>query len=124
MRRKKARPEWFPAGPRLVAASAYGSMVRFADFDVPPSAADMVAVFLVVSTIVVTVNVAVFAPAATTTVGGTPALLLLLVNVTVVATAATPVSLTVAVDESPPTTEVGLSVTDFTDGASTVRVAV
>jgi hypothetical protein len=60
---------------------------------------------------VVTVNVAVEAPAATVTFDGTTAAALLLARVTIAAAAALPVSVTVPCEDVPPTTEVGFNVT-------------
>ena len=73
----------------------------------------------------VTVKVAVVAPAATVTLAGTVAAVLLLDKVTV----SPPVGavlpkVTLPVDDVPPVTEVGFSVTDETTGGFTVNVAV
>lgn len=68
------------------------------------------AVTLLETAEVVTVNVAVVAPAATETELGTVALALLDVNVTVVPLGpAAPLRVTVPVEEDPPTTVVGLT---------------
>jgi hypothetical protein len=86
----------------------------------------MVAVLVLVAELVFTVKFAVVALAATVTLEGTVAtLVLLLVNVTTVPPAgAGPLSVTVPVDEFPPTTELGLRVKELGTGAFTVRVAV
>ena len=75
---------------------------------------------------VVMVKVAVVAPPATVTLAGTcAAAVLLLVKVTrAPLDGAGPVNLTVPVDEVPPMTEVGVSVTEVNAAAVTVRVAV
>jgi hypothetical protein len=74
--------------------------------------------------VVVTVNVALVAPAATVTLAGTLAETLLSCNVTTTPpVGAAPVSLTVAVELVPPTTEVGLRLKDVTVGGFTVSVA-
>ena len=75
---------------------------------------------------VVIVKVAVVAPAATVTLAGTlAAVVLLLVRMTAAPLdGAGPVKVTVPVDEVPPITDVGLSVTEVSAAAVTVRVAV
>jgi hypothetical protein len=79
----------------------------------------------VVTPLVVTWKVAVVAPAATVTLAGTTAAPLLLDKVTEAAAAAAPVSVTVPVDEVPPVTVVGFSVTEVNPGLiKTVRLAV
>ena len=76
--------------------------------------------------LVVTVNVAVVAFAATVTLAGTwAAAVLLLVSVTTAPpTGAGPFNVTLPVDEVPPSTEVGLRVTELAVAAVTVKVAV
>ena len=85
----------------------------------------MVADTVLATALVVTVKVAVVAPAATVTLAGTVAAALLLDKLTVSPPvgAALP-KVTVPVDEVPPVTEVGFSVTDETVGGFTVRLAV
>jgi len=74
---------------------------------------------------VVTVKVAVVAPATTETEAGTVALALLLLNVTTKPPVGAALErVTVPVLEEPPTTEVGLSVSEDVVGAVMVRVAV
>ena len=74
----------------------------------------------------VTVNVAVVAPAATVTLAGTcAAVVLLLVRVTTAPPdGAGPVKVTVPVEDVPPITEVGLRLTEVSAAAVTVKVAV
>jgi hypothetical protein len=76
--------------------------------------------------LVVTVKVAVVALAGIVTLAGTcAAAVLLLDNVTTASVAgAGPLSVTVPVDEVPPITEAGLTVTDVKVAAVTVRLAV
>ena len=85
----------------------------------------MVAEAVVATGVVVTVKVAVVAPAATVTLAGGVAAALLLDKVTVSPPvgAALP-KVTVPVDELPPVTEVGFIVREETTGGFTVRVAV
>jgi hypothetical protein len=86
----------------------------------------MVAVLVPVTELVFTVKFAVVALAATVTLEGTVAtLVLLLVSVTTAPPAgAGPLSVTVPVDEFPPVTELGLRVKELGTGAFTVRAAV
>jgi len=76
--------------------------------------------------LVLTVKVAVAAPAATVTLAGTVAAdVLLLVSVTAAPpVGAAPLSVTVPVDEAPPVADVGFTLTELTTGGVTVRVAV
>jgi len=85
----------------------------------------IVTVVLMATATVVSENVAVVAPAATVTEAGVLVELLLSESVT----ASPPVGaalemVTVPVEEAPPTTEVGFTVTDDTVGELTVNVAV
>ena len=75
---------------------------------------------------VVIVNVALVAPAATVTLAGTwAAVVLLLVRVTTAPPdGAGPVKVTVPVDEVPPFTEAGLRLTEVSVAAVTVKVVV
>src|SRR6266849_6723943 len=88
----------------------------------------MVTVVEVLTALVVTVKVALVAPAPTVTLAGTvAAAVLLLDSVTVAPPAgAAPLKVTVPVEELPPVTLVGLTATDDKDrgGGFTVRVAV
>ena len=71
----------------------------------------------VVTALVVTVNVALLAPAATVTLAGTVAVAVLLVRATAAPpVGAGPLSVTVPVEEDPPFTVVGLSATDESVG--------
>ena len=85
----------------------------------------MVAVALLDTATVLTVNVAVVAPAATVTEAGTVALALLLLKVTTrPPVGAALLTVTVPVEGFPPTTEVGLRTSDEAVGAVIVRFAV
>jgi hypothetical protein len=101
--------------------------VRLALRVVPPSEAEMATVVLVVTGTVVTVNVAVVAPAATVTLAGTVATAVLFdASVTTAPPAgAAAASVTVPVEFAlPPTRLVGLSVSPEGVSGVTVRVAV
>jgi hypothetical protein len=86
----------------------------------------MVTVVFVETGLVVTVNVAVVAFAATVTLAGTCAAegLLLERATTAPPDGAGPFSITVPVEDVPPITAVGLNVTVFTTAAATVSEAV
>ncbi len=85
----------------------------------------MVADAVLPTAVVVTVKVAVVAPTATVTLAGTVAAALLLDSVTTAPpVGAALLKVTVPVDEVPPVTEVGFSVTDDTADEPTVRVSV
>ena len=75
--------------------------------------------------LVVTVNVAVVALAATVTLAGTCAAEVLLLDSVTTAPpgGAGPFRVTVLVDELPPSTEVGLRLTELSTGAVTVKLA-
>jgi len=113
------------ASVRLTSAVG-GVIVRTAVAEAVPSLAVIVALVDVVTAVVVAVNDADVAPAATVTLGGTVALVLLEDKVTTdPPVGAGPFRLTVPVEGVPPTTEVGTSVTlaSATDGVI-VSVAV
>jgi hypothetical protein len=103
-----------------------GSMVRSAVRVAPPRLAERVATTGLVAAAVVTVNVAVVAPAATTTLAGTVAETSLEESDTEAPpTGAAPLSVTVPVEGEPPSTVPGksartLSVTDGGGGSSGV----
>ena len=84
----------------------------------------MVSKVLLETGLVVIVNVAVVAPAVTVTLAGTcAAAVLLLDRVTTAPPAgAGPFSVTVPMQEFPPTTEAGLRLTEFKRGAGAVTV--
>ena len=84
----------------------------------------MVSEVLLETGVVVTVNVAVVAFAATITLAGTCAAVLLLDRVTTAPLAdAGPLSVTVSVEELPPITDEGLRLTEASAGAVTVKLA-
>ena len=85
----------------------------------------MLADVLLATTLVLTVKVAVVAPAATVTLAGTVAAAVLpLLKVTVAPpVGAAPFRVTVPVEDVPPVTDVGLKLTDFIAGAFTVSPA-
>ena len=78
--------------------------------DTPPKEPVIVTEVEAVTVLVVTVNVALVAPAATVTLAGVLADALLSESVTTVADGAAPVNVTVPCDELPPTTLVGFRV--------------
>jgi hypothetical protein len=99
-------------------------MVRTAVW-VPFSVPVIVTVWVVATAIVLTVNVAEVAPAATFTEAGTVAFALFDDSVTTSPAApASPLKVTVPVDETPPRTDVGLTVTLTRVASVTVSVAV
>jgi hypothetical protein len=107
---------YVPAGvPPVVAGFTVSKVVLV----VPPYEADMVAGVAVVTALVVTVNVAELAPAATATLAGTAAADALLERETTAPPlGAAPLSVTVPVEDVPPLTLVGLSATE--DSATAV----
>ena len=111
----------------LTSPHRYNVTVRFADLVVLLYDAEMVAVVERTTMFVVTVKVAVVAPAGTVTLEGTLAAALLLERRTCAPPAgAGPFSVTVPVDDpsGPPITLVGFRVSEDTTGGSTVSVAV
>jgi hypothetical protein len=112
-------------GLRVTVLSAAAVTVRAAVF-VTPRFPEIVTEALLATGLVVMVNVAVVAFAATVTLAGTcAAAVLLLDRVTTAPPAgAGPFSVTVPVDEMPPTTEVGLRETVLNAAAATVKVPV
>ena len=83
----------------------------------------MIDVVSVATGLVVTVNVAVVALAATVTLAGTCAVAVLLLDkaITIPPTGAGPDNLTVPVEEVPPITEIGLTLMELAVGANTVK---
>ncbi len=111
--------------PEMLKLPPLGLTVNGAVWVPPLKVAEMVAVVVLATVVVVTVKVAVVALAATVTLAGTVAAALLLDK----ATDSPPVGaalpkVTVPVDEVPPVTEVGFSVTEDTTGGFTVNVPV
>ncbi len=86
----------------------------------------MVTTVELLTTLVLTVNVALLAPAATVTLAGTVATAVLLLESVTTAPpeGAAALKLTVPVEEFPPTTEVGFRVTEESNSGFTVSVAV
>jgi len=113
------------AGLTVTPVRVAGLMVRVAVTDVPFRVAVIVADVDVATAVVVIVAVAEVAPAGTTMVAGGVALPLLEVNVMVSPPAgAGPFKVTVAVDDVPPITEVGLTVIEVITAGVTVSVVV
>jgi hypothetical protein len=99
---------------RVGGGGAAGVTVSEADRVAPLLVAEMVAVVDAATALVLTVNVVVVAPAATVTLDGTWATAVLLLESATVAppAGAAPLRVTVPVEEFPPKTLVGLSVSD------------
>jgi hypothetical protein len=93
---------------------------------VPAKVAETLTLVDVALHVVVAVKVAEEAPAATVTLAGTPTTLLLALarETTIPPVGAIPLRVTVQVDENPPTTEVGLKLTELGTGGVTVRLPV
>jgi hypothetical protein len=113
--------DWLPPttvdGFKLKANNAgAGVKVSAVVFVTPLKMADIVATVDVATGFVLTLKLAVVAPCGTVTDGGTVADALLLERVTTILAVAAPVSVTVPVDEFPPTTLVGF--TDKEDSAT------
>ena len=118
-------PPTTEVGLRTTPETAGGVMVSVAVFELLPNVAVIVDVVVEATVLVETVNVPVVEPAATVVDAGTVADPELLVRVTVnPPLGAAPVMVTVPVEDVPPRTEAGLSVTDDTVGALTAMVAV
>src|SRR5580704_11999443 len=107
---------YVPAGvPPVVAGDTVSRVVLV----VPPNEAEMVTGVAAVTALVVTVNVALVAPAATVTLAGTVAADALLERETIAPPlGAAPLSVTVPIDDVPPLTLAGLRVTE--DSATAV----
>jgi len=101
------------------AGGGAGVTVSETDLVTPPYAAEMLTVVDAATALVLTVNVALVAPAATVTLEGTlAAVVLLLESVTTAPpVGAAPLSVTVPVEEFPPVTLVGFSVNEESVGA-------
>ena len=99
-------------------------MVRFAETVVPPSDAEIEAVVVLATGVVVTGNVALVAPLGTVTVAGTTALELPEMRFTMIPPlGAGPLRVNVPVDEVPPMTEVGATERPAGTGGVIVSVA-
>ena len=110
--------------PEPAAASVAALTVRFAVL-VVPYVAPIVTVVLPATGVVVTLNVALVAPAATVTLAGTCAAAVLLLDraTTAPPVGAGPLNVTVPVDEVPPSTDVGFKLTELATSAVTVKFA-
>lgn len=120
---------WTESNVRIAAGEqllAYGVTVRVADLVTELAVAEIRTVVEEVRVRVVMVKVAVVAPAGTTTLAGTRAMLVLALVSDMVnpAAGAIPVSVTVPVEFVPPFTEVGLKVSELRAGTFTVSVRV
>ena len=104
--------------PSAVSVGAGGVTVSEAVRVVPPSVAEMVTEVDAVTELVLTVKVAVVAPAGTVTLAGTVAMLVLLLesDTTVPPLGADALSVTVPVEELPPVTLVGLRPSEVSVG--------
>jgi len=112
------------AGFRLIDASAAGVMVSVAFWLIPAKVAVITALVCEFTPMVVTVKVTELFPAGTVTEAGTVAAIFPLESVTFVpAGPAPPVSVTVPVDGLPPSTVVGLKVSEANVAAVIVRTA-
>jgi hypothetical protein len=121
----EAAPPRTELGFNVNAVKVGGVTVRVALAEAPFAEAPMLTEAFDATATVVTVNVAVVAPAATVTLAGTVALALLEVSATESPpVAAAELIVTVPVDVAPPSTDVGFNVTPVTSGPSTVSVAV
>ena len=111
-------------GANVIEVSAGAAIARVAVAVVPRRVPEIVALVDVVTAMVATVKVAELVPAATVTVDGTVALELFELRVmTAPPVGAGPFKVTVAVEEVPPFTEVGASVSELRDAAAMLRVA-
>jgi hypothetical protein len=103
---------------------AGGLTVSVADVLVSPRyVPDIVPVAVAETGIVVTVKVAVVAPAGMVTLMGTVAAVFVVLNATVSAAAVAPVKVTVPVEEAPPIKVLGASPIELNAGGLTVSVA-
>lgn len=119
-----ADPPVMVVGVNVSEESAGAAIARVAVAVVPRRVPEIVAFVDVATAMVVTVKVAVLVPAATVTVDGTLALKLFELRVMAVPPVrAGPFKVTVAVEEVPPFTDVGVSVSELRDAAAMLRVA-
>lgn len=119
-----ALPPVTDAGAMLTETSVGAVIESVAVALFPFTVAVIVAVTAALTAAVVTVNVADVCPAATVTVPGTVADELLDASATTrPPVGAGPLNVTVPVDETPPATVVGLTITEDVTGAETVRDA-
>ena len=111
---------------RSIPTPGYLVTVRVAILVVPLKVAEIVGLFVVVTTLVLIVKVAVVPPLATVTLAGTLATAILpLVNVTTAPSlGAGPLRVTVPVELLPPNTLVGLNASELNAGGVTVKLAV
>jgi hypothetical protein len=113
------------AGFKLREANVAGEMVSVADWEAPPRDPAMFAAVWVLTPDVLTVNVALFCPAATVTVLGTVAAELPLDKETAVPPGpAGPLRVAVPVEELPPVTEAGFKLIEAKVAGAIVRLAV
>ena len=119
-------PPFREVGLNVIELSAAALTAKLAVLAIVPYVADMVTEVLAATGAVVTLNVAVVAFGAIVTLAGTlAAAVLLLPSVTSAPPAgAGPLSVTVPVDEFPPSTDVGVNDTELSVAAFTVKVAV
>jgi hypothetical protein len=119
-------PPLTEVGLRLSELRVAGPTVRFAVLVLAPQVAETVTEMLVDTGLVVTVNVAVIAFAATVTLVGTVAAdgLLLVRPITAPFGGAGPLRVTVPVDEPPPSTELGFKPIALSPGPAAVTVSV
>jgi len=110
----------------LPVTPSVGAVTVKLDVLVAPYVPVIVAEALLTTGLVGMVKLAVVAPAATVTLAGTCATVALLLDrvTTAPPAGAAAANVTVPVDEVPPTTEVGFTVTELSDPARTVRLAV
>ncbi len=120
-----AVPPVTDVGFRATVLSTGAVIPNDADWFTPPSVAVIVLDVFAATAVVVTVNVAVVAPAATVTLAGTVADALLDASVTTRPPAgAADDNVTVPVLDAPPATDVGFNVTELSVAAVIVRLAV
>lgn len=110
-------------GESVKSPSSAGVIVKFAFLELEPNFPVIVAMLLVDTPVVENKKFAVVLPDGTTTLLGSVTTLLVDVNATVAPVGgAMPVSFTVPIDRSPPTTDVGERVIELRAAADTVRL--